>query len=126
MATEAIPDPFHIQLTGTEHRWRVSYPGMGAAADRLSRGPDLHLPVDANVVIVLKSTDYIYTVSIPDLGLKEIAVPDLEFRLEFRSTKVGVYDLIGEEMCGEPGREGPGRLIVEPRERFLARISPEQ
>ena len=120
VARETIPEPFRIQLTGTQHRWRAEYPVMGCAAELLSAERDLHVPVDTIVVLILKSTDYIYTLAIPEFGLKEIAVPELEFRMEFRPTKVGSYSLIGEELCGTPGLDDPVRLIVEPRAEFQA------
>ena len=30
--------------------------------------------------------------------------------------------LEGEEMCGEPGMIGPGRIVVESREAFMKRL----
>ena len=122
-AVASIPDPLFIQLTGTEHQWRAAYPmidGALPAIDELQAGDQLHVPLDTEVVLILKSTDYIYTLAIPELGLKEIAVPELEFRMEFRPTKVGSYSLIGEELCGTPGLDDPVRLIVEPRAEFQA------
>ncbi len=122
-STEAsIPDPLVIQLTGTEHQWRAAYPmidGALPAIDELQAGYLLHVPLDTEVVLILKSTDYIYTLAIPELGLKEIAIPDLEFRMTFRPTSVGQYPLIGEELCGLPGRDRSRHLVVESRQQFL-------
>lgn len=122
-AVASIPDPLFIQLTGTEHQWRAAYPmidGALPAVDELQAGYQLHVPLDTEVVLILKSTDYIYTLAIPELGLKEIAVPDLEFRMTFRPINVGQYSLIGEELCGPPGRDRPRQLVVESRKQFLA------
>lgn len=122
-AVGVIIEPLCIQLTGTNHRWQVTYPalkGVPSAIDLLRAGRDLHVPVDTSVVLILKSTDFIYTLAIPEFGLKEIAVPDLEFRMTFRPMQVGHYPLIGEELCGSPESEGPGQLIVESQAKFQA------
>lgn len=122
-AVASIPDPLFIQLTGTEHQWRAAYPmidGALPAIDERQAGYQLHVPLDTEVVLILKSMDYIYTLAIPELGLKEIAVPDLEFRMTFRPTSAGQYPLIGEELCGQPGRDRPRQLVVESRKQFLA------
>lgn len=115
-APQPIPQPLFIHLTGTEHQWHAEY--LGSNGDRILVGPDLHVPVGYPVVFVLQSTDYIYTMAIPEFGLKEIAVPELEFRMSLRPMRSGVFPLIGEELCGLPGEDGPGRLIVEPLSEF--------
>ncbi len=120
---EIVPEPLYIQLTGTKHRWQAEYLSCGSFSKKnlVQSGPDLHVPVDTNVVLILKSTDYIYMLAIPEFGMKEIAVPELEFRMTFRPMEAGQHPLIGEELCGGvPGRDGPGQIIVEPRAEFLA------
>jgi heme/copper-type cytochrome/quinol oxidase subunit 2 len=117
-APQPMPQVKCIHFTGTEHRWQAEYELQ--SGDRLLAGPDLHVPVGSPVVFILKSNDYIYTIAIPAFGLKEIAVPDLEFRMSMCPLHSGEYPLIGQELCGLPGQEGPGRLIVEPAEDFEA------
>lgn len=117
-----ISEPICIELTGTEHRWRIKYPtGIARAeTDLLRAGNDLHVPVGVQVVLILKSTDFIYTLGIPDFDLKEIAVPELEFRMTLCPTHTGQYPLIGEELCAVAEAENPGRLIVESRGEYQA------
>lgn len=113
-----LPQPLVIHLTGTEHLWQAEY--VLEDGQSLRVGPELHVPVDWPVEFVLESNDYIYTLAIPAFGLKEIAVPELEFRMSLRAEKSGVFALIGEEMCGLPGEAGPGQLVVESLESFRA------
>ena len=56
--------------------------------------------------------------AIPEFSLEDVAVPDLEFRTSLRPMRSGVFPLIGEELCGLPGEDGPGRLIVVPLSEF--------
>ncbi len=124
----ATSDPLLIQLTGTEHRWKIEYLSSDqlsnqrvvASIEGMPTGYDLHVPVRTNVEIVLKSNDYLYTLAIPELGLKEIAVPALEFRMSFRPDEPGTFSLVGEELCEAPEGLGMGRLIVEPRADFVS------
>ncbi len=113
-----LPEPLTIYLTGTEHLWQAEYALVHGPP--LKVGPELHIPVDWPVVFVLKSNDYIYMLAIPAFGLKEIAVPELEFRMSLRAQEGGEYPLVGEELCGLSGQAGPGRLIVESRSQFQA------
>lgn len=117
-----ICEPYEIEITGSKDRWHVRYPG---ADGRLATGSEvrtvrnIHVPLRTKIVFVLKSTDYVYVLSLPQYRLKEIAVPELEFRMEFRSEDPGRFALIGEPLCGDPNVEMQGHLIVEARDRFV-------
>ena len=117
-----IQEPYQIEITGSKDRWHVRYPGADGRA--ATSGDTLvvrniHVPQETKIVLVLKSTDYIYTLSLPQFHLKEIAVPDLEFRVEFCPPQAGRFELVGNQLCGAPHAELTGFLIVEPRDRFL-------
>ncbi|MFO0902691.1 MAG: hypothetical protein U0939_06810 [Pirellulales bacterium] len=121
--------PLHVQLSAVEHRWRVTRSALGdadlqnvALGEQTPAGLTLYVPVDTPLVLALKSEDYIYSLGIPDLGLKEMAVPGLEFKLNLRPMQVGQYALEGGELCGDPGIPVPGRLVVESREAFVQRL----
>lgn len=120
--TPAVGAPFLIHITGSDKRWHVQYPG--ADGDPLFAGMglplrDIHVPQDMDVEFVLHSTDYLYMLALEEQGVKQIALPDLEFRLTFHPARTGSFELAGNEMCGEPHPELQGHLIVEPREQLL-------
>jgi heme/copper-type cytochrome/quinol oxidase subunit 2 len=117
-----IVEPYRIEITGTRGRWHVRYPGCGSDSrrnDGSQPAHDIHVPQNADIVLILNSADYIYTLKVPEFGVKQIAVPDLEFRAEFRSDREGTFELTGDELCGDRHPEMNGHLIVEPRQRFL-------
>jgi cytochrome c oxidase subunit 2 len=116
-----VPVPFCVELTGNNFAWDVRYPdaeGQQAAGRLVPNGRDVHVPLDTPVVLILRSTDYVYTLEIPEYGLKQIAVPELEFRVEFRPGAVGRLELLGEHLCGQPEKDIEGELIVEPPDRM--------
>ncbi len=117
-----VREPYQIEITGSKDRWRVRYPGVdGKNAIELSLNPwDVHVPLQKDVVFVLNSTDYVYTLTIPQYGLKEIAVPELEFRMKFHPLDAGSFEMVGDELCGDPYHKlRQGHLIVEPVDRFF-------
>ncbi|HZL91202.1 MAG TPA: hypothetical protein VFB96_22740 [Pirellulaceae bacterium] len=116
--------PYCIEITGSKKRWHVRYPDysgrLRTGDDRVLSVRNIHVPLNTRVVFILKSADYVYTFAIPEYGLKEIAVPNLKFEMEFQSDKAGKFDLIGEPLCGDPHSEIVGHIVVDPRDRFLA------
>ena len=109
--------PLRIEARGSDRDWNFSYLGpdgtLDTADDIKSRG-EMNLPVGAEVVINLRSDDFIYVFSCPDLGLKEIAVPDLEFSISFTAERPGEFNLLMDPMCGFrlPPGETMGRIKV--------------
>jgi cytochrome c oxidase subunit 2 len=117
-----IPSPYRIEITGSKKSWSARYPdeaGRQTVRGAQSAGKVLHAPLGTKVVLVLKSTDYVYTFAIPQYGIKEIAVPGLEFQIELDGSKPANLDLIGEELCGRPHSEVAGRLVIEPPNHFF-------
>jgi heme/copper-type cytochrome/quinol oxidase subunit 2 len=116
-----IGEPCRIELTGTGHRWHARYQsadGRVATTGISSSGQKIHVPLGSDTVIVLKSTDYVYLFAVPKCGLKEIAVPELEFKIEFRPMEAGSFPLVSQRLCGGPPPVSPGELVVESPEKF--------
>jgi len=106
------------------------YPGkdqvLPSADDRYG-STDLYVPAAAVVRLILKSHDYVYTVEIQEVGIYEIAAPDLTFELQFTAPESGTYALLGSQMCGYAHPQLLGELIVQsPAEfsRTMKRLSP--
>lgn len=111
-----------VEALGCGRRWQFSHGGsdglVGTTDDRVRTG-ELVLPGNTDVEIQLRSRDFIYVFSCPELNLKEIAVPDLEFTLSFRTGRPGRHELAMDPMCGFPAAPGEtmGVLrVVSPQE----------
>lgn len=118
-----LPVPYEIDATGFEYAWRFTYPGADGrlgTADDVAATTDLHVPVDTPIRLQLHSQDYVYFFGIPDLDLRQIAVPDLDFSLEWTSAAEGRFELLGDEMCGRPHETLDGTLVVTSRAAFRA------
>ncbi len=122
-AAESLPSPLPIGVTGRDARWRYRFPGpdgrLGGPDDRMAEG-DLHLPAGTRVSARLKSQDALYVFNVPELGLRQIAVPDLEFALAFETGRPGRFALRGDPMCGAAHPALAADLVVEPPPEFSA------
>lgn len=116
-----FPSPYVIEVTGSDFRWDLRYPGDDG---RLHTGDDLcaerhiHVPANSRIRLELRSEDYLYQLGFPGLGLKEIAVPDLEFSMEFESGDPGTHELLGGQFCGYTHPDLKGELVVLPPAEF--------
>ena len=113
-----VPDPFVVRVLGAEYEWRIRYAGADGefdTSDDVQGSRDLHVPVGANVEVALDSADYIYRFRVPDLGVNEMAVPEIPFTARFVSDAVGTHELLGDQMCGLQHESLIGRVVVHSR-----------
>ncbi len=124
-AAYAVPEVLEIQVTGHAFRWQVRYPGRDGklgTADDLTGERDIHVPRNTRVRLHLRSADYVYSLALPHLGLKEIAVPDLAYELEFAGGAGGTYELRGDQLCGYTHPDLIGKLIVASAPVYAATV----
>ena len=113
---ESVIDSVTIEMTGKDFKWHSRYPGKDGqwgTSDDLQATQVLHVPVKAHVEIMLKSLDYVYSLEVPQAGIKEIAVPEMTFTLRFEAEKVGRFRLPGDQLCGYSHPDLISTLIVD-------------
>jgi heme/copper-type cytochrome/quinol oxidase subunit 2 len=116
-----IPNPYRIEIIGGNYHWRVRYPGIDRVSAAFDDGivdPVIHVPENTEIVLHLKSTDFVYLFSLPQLHLKEVAVPGLDFFLTVRPMTIGEIAWEGDDMCGDPHPELNGRIVVHSIPKF--------
>ena len=129
-STPSVPkasrEPLRIRITGDDFAWHIRYPGPDGqlgSKDDVHRQGDLHLPAHRPIRIELTSHDYLYMLALPHLSLKEIAVPDITFNLDFKTNRPGIHELQGNQLCGFSHTGLHGALIVETLAVFDARLA---
>jgi cytochrome c oxidase subunit II len=127
--------PSLLEVTGRQFEWRLRYPLPEEIRKRaLKKGEDekasddpikdlyvtndLHLPINEVIVIDLKSADVLHSFFLPNVRVKQDAVPGMKIPIWFRATELGRYDLVCAELCGWGHYKMKGRLTVESREDF--------
>ncbi|MEH6592313.1 MAG: hypothetical protein V7746_18760 [Halioglobus sp.] len=108
-------DSIVIEVTGEEFNWYFRYPGpdgvLDTSDDRHSV-QNLYLPDNSRINLKLKSNDYVYTFTLPELGMKEIAVPGLNFELQFTTSDEQTLQLRGDQLCGFAHETLIGKVYV--------------
>jgi cytochrome c oxidase subunit 2 len=100
---QAPPTAMTIQVTAKQFNWEIVYAGpdgVFGTADDLRRENELHVPVKTVVRVVLRSKDVIHSFFLPNLRLKQDAVPGRAIEAWFEATKPGKYELPCAELCG--------------------------
>ena len=126
---DPAPRSLTVEVKGREFQWYIRYPGpdgrLGTADDIRALG-DLHLPVHTKATIRLASDDYVYTLSLPHIRAKEIAVPEMNFSIAFETGSAGVFELLGDQLCGYAHQSLITNLVVQSRADFEAWLNQRQ
>lgn len=104
------------EVVGNDYRLYFRYSGddrvLHTEDDRYGTR-NFYVPAGAAVRLRLNSRDYIYLVEVPEVGVYEVAAPDLDFDARFVAPPDGEHDLLGSQMCGYDHPELLGKLIVQ-------------
>jgi cytochrome c oxidase subunit 2 len=112
---------FELQVSAKQFNWEVVYPGADrrfGTADDVKFDNDLHVPVNKVVRIHLTSSDVIHSFFLPNLRLKQDAVPGRTILVWFEATKPGKYELPCAELCGFGHSGMKGWLYVHTPEEY--------
>lgn len=113
---------FRVDVTAKQFNWEITYPGPDGqfgTADDLTLENELHVPVNTVVLVTLRSKDVIHSFFLPNLRLKQDAVPGREIPVWFEATKPGKYELPCAELCGFGHSGMLGHLIVYSGDDYL-------
>jgi heme/copper-type cytochrome/quinol oxidase subunit 2 len=119
--TESLKE-IDAEVLGDEYRLYFRYPGedgvLQTQDDRFGLR-DFYVPANSVVRLRLSSRDYIYLLEVPEVGVYEIAAPDLVFDVRFVAPQGGIHELLGSQMCGYDHPELLGKLIVQSPAEFI-------
>jgi len=110
-----------VNVTGLQFAWLFNYPDSGIISG------ELHVPQGKSVQINLTAQDVIHSFWVPQLRLKQDAMPGIESGLRFVATKVGEYPVVCAELCGSYHGGMRAQMIVhtpEDYETWLAANRP--
>ena len=118
-----------VEVVARQFEWRVRYPNtlqtndegkqvIGYGKDDLYTVNDIHIPVDEDIVVDLKSMDVLHSFFLPNLRVKQDAVPGMKIPIWFKAKKEGKFDLVCAELCGWGHYKMRGRLTVTSREKY--------
>ncbi len=118
------PDmPPTVEVVARQFEWRLRYPGRDGqlgTPDDLHLVNDLHLPVDEEILVQLKSMDVLHSFFLPNLRIKQDAVPGMKIPVWFKGTATGSWDIVCAELCGWGHYKMKGKITFVPRPEFDA------
>jgi cytochrome c oxidase subunit II len=118
---DAPESDFELQVTAKQFNWEVVYPGADkkfGTEDDKKFDNDLHVPVNKVVRVHLQAADVIHSFFLPNLRLKQDAVPGRSILVWFEATKPGKYELPCAELCGFGHSGMKGWLFVHTPEEY--------
>jgi cytochrome c oxidase subunit 2 len=86
--------PLVVNVNGIQYAWIFTYPETGIVSG------ELHVPINRPVQLNIAAGDVIHAFWVPQLRLKQDAIPGKETSLGFTPNLIGTYPIICAELCG--------------------------
>lgn len=113
----------HLNVTGKQFGWMIGYPGTDGKLgtdDDFTIDTEIHVPVNKDIRVALRSEDVLHSFFLPHVRLKQDAVPGRTIEVWFNATKTGTYELACAELCGFGHYTMKGALVVHTQEEYDA------
>lgn len=136
--SQEVPDATTVEVTGQQFAWNIRYPGVDntfgrtdpalindAQANYLGLDPKdkasqddvmaqniMAVPVNRPIRVILRSKDVTHSFHVPQLRVKQDAVPGMGIRVHFTALRTGEYEIACAELCGMQHYKMRGRLLV--------------
>ncbi len=122
-AAEASPNAVRIEVNAHQWAWDARYAGPDGkfnTQDDIVTLNDVRVPVNTPVIVQLAATDVVHSFSLPNLRIKQDAVPGQLNRLWFQAKETGVFDIACAQHCGTHHYKMRGKLTVLSEAEYAA------
>lgn len=114
------PADLAVNVMGLQFAWIFTYPDSGITSG------ELHIPVNKEVQLNITATDVLHALWLPELRLKQDAIPGRPTEIRFTPRKVGEYPIRCAELCGAYHGSMNARLFVHTPEEFETWVQSQQ
>ncbi|MDR3621380.1 MAG: cytochrome c oxidase subunit II [Paludisphaera borealis] len=121
--------PVLAEITGRQFQWVIKYPGPDGklnTADDLFTVSDLHFVKNQTALIQLKSSDVLHSFFLPQMRIKQDAVPGMTIPVWFDADTAGHYELVCAELCGWGHYKMRGHVTVHETEEEFQKWQADQ
>jgi cytochrome c oxidase subunit 2 len=104
-----------LRVTAKQFEWNTTYPGADGRLDTpddFVKRNQMHVPANVVVHVELRAEDVIHSFYLPELRLKQDAVPGMSIPAWFEATQPGEYILGCAELCGLGHYRMRGTMVV--------------
>jgi cytochrome c oxidase subunit 2 len=123
---ESAPNAVRIQINAHQWAWDARYAGPDGkfnTADDIVTLNDIRVPVNAPVIFQLASTDVIHSFWLPNLRVKQDAMPGMINRMWVSAKETGQFDIACTQHCGTNHYKMKGTLTVLTAEEYAKWIA---
>lgn len=146
-----VPDDAAVvEVLGQQWNWSYRFPGRDGALgkteahlitvdnpfgmnpddpvgedDILVASPELHLPVDKPVKLLLRAKDVNHQYAVPQFRMKMDMVPGMVTYFWLTPTRTGSFDALCEQLCGVAHFAMRGRVVVDEQSDFDAWLAQQ-
>ena len=123
MKAVASPAPNALQVTVVGHQWwwEFDYTQQG-----VSTAGELHIPVNQDVTLHVKSDDVVHNFWVPELDRKVQAIPGHDNIVPIHATAIGTYHGFCAEFCGLEHALMRFDVIVQSPSDYAAWLADQQ
>ena len=138
-----------VHVVAEQFAWNIHYPGKDGkfgrreirlvsadnplgldrsdpdAKDDITDINNLTLPVDRPILVRLSSKDVIHSFGLPEMRVKQDAVPGLDMPVWFIPNRVGDYDIACSQLCGLGHFRMKGFLHIKSQADYQAYLDEE-
>lgn len=121
---EVGPEDDDVVVTAEAYQWGWNFNYEGANVT--TSGTNIVLPVDQDIYFRVTTTDVLHGFAVPDMGLKQDAVPGQVNVLQTRTLETGTYQGYCTEFCGVAHSQMYFTVEVVSQEEFDQYIEERQ
>jgi cytochrome c oxidase subunit 2 len=120
-AAEANPGAVRIEVNAHQWAWDARYAGPDGkwnTKDDIVTLNDIRVPVNTPIIMELASADVIHSFYLPNLRIKQDAMPGMINRMWFEAKETGEFDIGCAQHCGTNHYKMKGKLTVMSQEDY--------
>jgi len=110
-----------VEVVGEKYLWTYNYEG-----ENVTTTGTMVVPNDTDLYLRITSSDWIHAFHVPELGLKQDAMPGTHNTLKTKVTTEGTYQLYCAEYCGVGHSQMLGEVEVVSQQEYEEWLDDQQ
>ncbi len=116
----ATPDALPVEVKAMQFAWQFYYPDADVTSN------ELHVPVDRQVHLKMRSNDVIHSFWVPAMRIKKDVLPDRVTDTLLTATETGSYPIVCTELCGAGHAIMRSQVVVQSDADFRGWLEGQQ
>ena len=116
-------DSIRVQVLAKQFEWHFRYAGPDGrfdTEDDVTLINRMYIPEKKNILVQLRAEDVIHSFFLPNMRVKQDAVPGTTVQLWFDANKTGTYEIACSELCGLGHYRMRAQLFISTQSEFDA------